>query len=32
MLASGTPAEIRRNVDVAAAYLGDSAVETVPDA
>jgi branched-chain amino acid transport system ATP-binding protein len=25
-LAEGTPAEIRRNVDVAAAYLGDSAV------
>jgi branched-chain amino acid transport system ATP-binding protein len=32
MLASGAPDEIRRNVDVAAAYLGDSAVETVPDA
>jgi branched-chain amino acid transport system ATP-binding protein len=26
-LASGTPAEIRRNLDVAAAYLGESAVE-----
>jgi branched-chain amino acid transport system ATP-binding protein len=32
MLASGTPDEIRRNLDVAAAYLGDSAVETEPDA
>ena len=28
MLASGTPDEIRRNIDVAAAYLGDSAIET----
>jgi len=27
MLASGTPAEIRGNLDVAAAYLGESAVE-----
>jgi hypothetical protein len=26
MLAEGTPAEIRGNLDVAAAYLGDSAV------
>jgi branched-chain amino acid transport system ATP-binding protein len=32
MLASGTPGEIRRNLDVAAAYLGDSAVEMEPDA
>jgi len=32
MLASGTPAEIRRNLDVAAAYLGDIAVDTEPDA
>jgi branched-chain amino acid transport system ATP-binding protein len=32
MLTSGTPDEIRRNVDVAAAYLGDSAVDTEPDA
>jgi branched-chain amino acid transport system ATP-binding protein len=32
MLASGTPDEIRRNLDVAAAYLGDSAVESGPDA
>jgi ABC-type branched-subunit amino acid transport system ATPase component len=31
-LAAGTPAEIRGNLDVAAAYLGDTAVETVPDA
>jgi len=27
MLAAGTPAEIQRNLDVAAAYLGESAVE-----
>jgi branched-chain amino acid transport system ATP-binding protein len=26
MLASGSPAEIRENLDVAAAYLGESAV------
>jgi branched-chain amino acid transport system ATP-binding protein len=32
MLASGTPAEIRRNLDVAAAYLGDTAVDTESDA
>ncbi len=32
MLASGSPAEIRGNLDVAAAYLGDTAVETEPDA
>jgi branched-chain amino acid transport system ATP-binding protein len=32
MLASGSPAEIRRNLDVAAAYLGDTAIETEPDA
>ena len=32
MLASGTPAEIRSNLDVAAAYLGDTAVDTEPDA
>jgi branched-chain amino acid transport system ATP-binding protein len=31
-LAGGTPAEIRGNLDVAAAYLGETAVETVPDA
>jgi branched-chain amino acid transport system ATP-binding protein len=31
-LAAGTPAEIRGNLDVAAAYLGDTAVETKPDA
>jgi branched-chain amino acid transport system ATP-binding protein len=31
-LAGGTPAEIRENIDVAAAYLGETAVETVPDA
>jgi len=31
-LAAGTPAEIRGNLDVAAAYLGDTAVETVPGA
>ena len=31
MLAAGTPAEIRGNVDVTAAYLGDTAVETAPD-
>jgi branched-chain amino acid transport system ATP-binding protein len=31
-LASGTPAEIRGNLDVTAAYLGDTAVETEPDA
>jgi branched-chain amino acid transport system ATP-binding protein len=31
-LAAGTPAEIRDNLDVAAAYLGDTAVETLPDA
>jgi len=31
-LAAGTPAEIRGNLDVAAAYLGDTAVETLPDA
>ena len=28
MLAAGTPDEIRRNLDVAAAYLGDTAIET----
>jgi branched-chain amino acid transport system ATP-binding protein len=28
MLAAGTPDEIRGNIDVAAAYLGDSAIET----
>ncbi|HET7807458.1 MAG TPA: hypothetical protein VFK71_03105, partial [Gaiellaceae bacterium] len=28
MLAAGTPDEIRGNLDVAAAYLGDTAVET----
>jgi branched-chain amino acid transport system ATP-binding protein len=32
MLAAGRPAEIRGNLDVAAAYLGDTAVETEPDA
>jgi hypothetical protein len=32
MLAAGTPAEIRGNLDVTAAYLGDTAVETEPDA
>jgi branched-chain amino acid transport system ATP-binding protein len=31
-LAGGTPAEIRGNLDVAAAYLGETAVETDPDA
>ena len=31
-LAAGTPAEIRGNLDVAAAYLGDTAVETGADA
>jgi len=31
-LASGTPAEIRGNLDVAAAYLGDTAVEAEPNA
>jgi branched-chain amino acid transport system ATP-binding protein len=31
-LAAGSPAEIRGNLDVAAAYLGDTAIETVPDA
>jgi branched-chain amino acid transport system ATP-binding protein len=31
-LAAGTPAEVRGNLDVAAAYLGDTAVETLPDA
>jgi len=31
-LAAGTPAEIRGNLDVAAAYLGDTAVETERDA
>jgi branched-chain amino acid transport system ATP-binding protein len=31
-LAAGTPAEIRGNLDVAAAYLGDTAVETPADA
>jgi branched-chain amino acid transport system ATP-binding protein len=31
-LAAGSPAEIRGNLDVAAAYLGDTAVETLPDA
>jgi branched-chain amino acid transport system ATP-binding protein len=31
-LAAGTPAEIRGNLDVTAAYLGDTAVDTVPDA
>ena len=31
-LAGGTPAEIRGNLDVAAAYLGETAVETEPDA
>ena len=33
-LASGTPAEIRRNIDVTAAYLGSSGVkeEARPDA
>jgi branched-chain amino acid transport system ATP-binding protein len=30
-LAAGTPAEIRGNLDVAAAYLGDTAVETPAD-
>ena len=30
-LASGTPAEIRRNIDVAAAYLGSSGVKAVAD-
>jgi branched-chain amino acid transport system ATP-binding protein len=31
-LAAGTPAEIRGNLDVAAAYLGDTPVETFSDA
>jgi branched-chain amino acid transport system ATP-binding protein len=31
-LASGTPSEIRGNLDVAAAYLGDTAIESLPDA
>lgn len=31
-LASGTPTEIRRNIDVAAAYLGSSGVKTATDA
>jgi branched-chain amino acid transport system ATP-binding protein len=31
-LAAGTPTEIRGNLDVAAAYLGDTAVETPADA
>ncbi len=31
-LASGTPAEIRRNIDVAAAYLGSSGVKAQADA
>jgi branched-chain amino acid transport system ATP-binding protein len=31
-LAAGSPAEIRGNLDVTAAYLGDTAVETLPDA
>jgi branched-chain amino acid transport system ATP-binding protein len=31
-LAAGTPAEIRGNLDVAAAYLGDTAVDTSADA
>jgi branched-chain amino acid transport system ATP-binding protein len=31
-LAAGTPVEIRANLDVAAAYLGDTPVETLPDA
>jgi branched-chain amino acid transport system ATP-binding protein len=31
-LAAGTPAEIRGNLDVTAAYLGDTAVDTLPDA
>jgi branched-chain amino acid transport system ATP-binding protein len=31
-LAAGTPAEIRGNLDVAAAYLGDTPVENLPDA
>jgi branched-chain amino acid transport system ATP-binding protein len=31
-LAAGTPAEIRGNLDVAAAYLGETAVETSADA
>ncbi len=32
LLASGTPAEIRRNIDVAAAYLGSSGVRAPTDA
>jgi len=31
-LVEGSPAEIRGNLDVAAAYLGDTPVETLPDA
>ena len=30
-LAQGTPAEIRKNLDVAAAYLGESAVREAAD-
>jgi branched-chain amino acid transport system ATP-binding protein len=31
-LAAGTPSEIRGNLDVTAAYLGDTAVDTLADA